>query len=311
MCLFLFLSDINVCWLYRGPGIKVAHIFLEIQQWAGTPGRETLCRMQFSPPFPSRKNPEQMLLRVTPWRTWGRPSTHGAGSFASFGCGLKTWIVKFYVKCGSLALPDLRYNLQASMGPSGPGWELTRAPRGAVRTLGREDTDRAKWVVFRKVFARLWDNATLYQGSDEELWQSWEETFSSLLHGTQIPWGASLERECCVFRCLMGSSALGILRGWARRAPGVEGNGQESWGVPNASSSFWVREGKERPGSENAWDCSAPRELGPVVAVHLYLYLSIHPSIICLLSIYPSSVIYLCIISIMSISSMLSWPHRL
>lgn len=42
-----------------------------------------------------------------------------------------------------------------------------------------------KWVVFRKVFARLWDDATLYRGSEEELGQSWEETFSSLLHGTQ------------------------------------------------------------------------------------------------------------------------------
>lgn len=42
----------------RGPGIKVTHTFTEMQQWAGTSGGETLCRMQFSPPFPSRKIPK-------------------------------------------------------------------------------------------------------------------------------------------------------------------------------------------------------------------------------------------------------------
>ena len=39
----------------RGPGIKVTHTFTETQQWAGISRGETLCRMQFSPPFPSRK----------------------------------------------------------------------------------------------------------------------------------------------------------------------------------------------------------------------------------------------------------------
>lgn len=58
--------------------------------------------------------------------------------------------------------------------------------------------------------------------------------------------------------------------GGARRAPAVGEmvkNPEECLMPPAASES----RRKERPESEHAWDCSAPREAGAVVAVHFYL----------------------------------------
>ena len=107
----------------------------------------------------------------------------------------------------------------------GAQWPWLRAyksPRGVVRALGRGDTDRVKWVVFRKVFARLWDDATLYRGSDEELWQSLEETFSSLLHGTQDSLRGKPRKR------MLSLDASWVLQLWEYSEAGPRGHQQ--WG---------------------------------------------------------------------------------
>ena len=171
----------------------------------------------------------------------------------------------------------------------GAQWPWLRAyksPRGAVRALGIGDTGWSELFSGRYLqdFGMM---PPCIEAQIRNYDRAGKRPSPHFCMGHRIPWGASLERECCVFRCLMGSSALGILRGGARRAPAVGGNGQESWGVPNASSSFWVREGKERP--ERACMGLFSSQRGRCCGSCTFLSLTIHPSIYHLFVIYHLS----------------------